>query len=138
MSITVETVIPAPTSLVWECFTNPEHITGWNFASNDWHCPRAENDLCPGGKFSYRMEAKDGSFGFDLEGEFISLHAPDRLTYKLSDGRQVELKLSESDGQTMVAHTFEPETENSEALQRQGWQAILDQFRHYVNSRNSG
>jgi uncharacterized protein YndB with AHSA1/START domain len=131
-AITVVTLIKAPIEKVWRSWTEPIHITRWNFASNDWWAPRATNDLTKGGKFSFRMEAKDGSFGFDLEGVYDQVEIQKRIGYTLSDGRKVMVEFV-VDGRTCkVVEEFEAETENSEELQRAGWQAILDNFKKYV------
>lgn len=101
----------------------------WNAASSDWHCPRATNVLQAGGTFSYRMEAKDASEGFDLNGVFTEVTPFERLRYKLDDGRAVEVHFQEDQGHTTVVQSFEPESKHSEELQRSGWQAILDNFK---------
>jgi uncharacterized protein YndB with AHSA1/START domain len=106
----------------------------WNFASNDWCAPTASNDLVKGGKFSFRMEAKDGSFGFDLEGVYEVVHIHQRIEYALADGRRVKIAFTTAKGKTKVVESFEAETENSEELQRGGWQAILNNFKKYAES----
>lgn len=119
---------------VWTAWTTPEHITQWNFASEDWCCPSASNDLQVGGKLCFRMEAKDGSMGFDLEGEYTLVDPMNALEFALSDGRKVEVKFTETDGAVLVQENFEPESENSEELQRAGWQAILDNFAKHAET----
>ncbi len=131
-AITVATLIKAPIEKVWTYWTEPQHITQWNFASADWCAPRATNDLTKGGKFSFRMEAKDGSFGFDLEGVYDQVEIQKRIGYTLSDGRKVMVEFVIDESTCKVVEEFEAETENSEEPQRAGWQAILDNFKKYV------
>ena len=133
--ITIESVISANTKNVWDCYTLPEHITKWNFASDDWHCPKAENDLRVGGKLKSRMEAKDGSFGFDFEAIYDEVINHKKISYNLTDGRQVITVFENQNGQTKVTTTFDAETQNSVELQRNGWQAILENFKKYVESK---
>jgi uncharacterized protein YndB with AHSA1/START domain len=132
--ITVRTDVLADAVKAWEYFTSPEHITKWNFASADWTCPRAESDLVPGGKFSYRMEAADGSIGFDFEGTFEDVTPGKLLSYSMSDGRKVRVEFLEDGGSTEVVETFDAEEVNSLDLQRSGWQAILDNFKKHVEA----
>ena len=132
--ITVETTISANTNKVWDFWTSPEHITKWNFASDDWHCPKAENDLKVGGKLRSRMEAKDGSFGFDFEAIYDEVIDQKKITYTMSDGRQATTDFENLDGKTKVTTTFDAENENPVKEQRAGWQAILDNFKKYVES----
>ena len=134
--ITITASVNASAEQVWQCWTQPEHITQWNQASDDWHTPRAENDLRVGGKFSNRMESKDGKFGFDFWGVYDVVEPPHRLDFTIGDGRTVQIKLEPTDGGTHVVETFEAESENSVELQRQGWQAILDNFKKYVENRS--
>ncbi|MCA6380321.1 MAG: SRPBCC domain-containing protein [Cytophagales bacterium] len=131
-AITVATLINAPIEKVWTYWTKPMHITQWNFASIDWWAPRATNDLTKGGKFSFRMEAKDGSFGFDLEGIYDRVEIQKRIDYTLSDERKVMVEFVVDGSTCKVIEEFEAESENSEELQRAGWQAILDNFKKYV------
>jgi uncharacterized protein YndB with AHSA1/START domain len=130
--ITVEVLVNAPVSKVWQYFTEPEHIVVWNHASDDWHTTRAENDLVVGGKLTSRMEAKDGSSGFDFEGTYDEVVVGEKLSFTMPDGRKVSVTFQEKDGQTAVVETFDPETENTIELQRSGWQAILDNFKKHV------
>lgn len=130
--ITVKNTINTPVTKVWEAWTSPEHITKWNNASDDWHTPRAENDLRVGGKFSSRMEAKDGSIGFDFSGTYTAITPQKHIAYTLDDGRKVEVHFTASKGTTEVTETFEAEGQNPVDMQRQGWQAILDNFKKYV------
>lgn len=132
--ITTHAEIAAPINQAWIAYTHPKHVVKWNFASPDWHCPIAKNELKPGGKFSYRMEAKDGSMGFDFEGIFQEIKPNHGLSYVMEDGREVEMILEESGGKTEITVKFDPEKMNSEELQKGGWQAILDNFKKHVES----
>ena len=133
-AITIENTIKAPAAKVWKLWTDPQHITKWNNASDDWHTPRAENDLRPGGKFLSRMEAKDGSFGFDFWGVYDEVKNLELIEYTMGDGRKARVEFSGNENQTRVIETFDPEDTNSIELQRGGWQAILDNFKKYVES----
>jgi len=126
--ITVEAVASAPADRVWACFTEPAHIVGWNFASEDWCCPKASNEVRVGGAFVWRMEACDGSMGFDLEGTYTRVEAPHLLEWKLADGRAVRLELIAEGPRTRLVEQFEPENVHARDLQTQGWQAILTRF----------
>lgn len=130
--IDIETTVDAPIEKVWTLWTSPEHITQWNHASPDWHTPRAENDLRPGGKFLSRMEAKDGSFGFDFEGVYDDVATNERIAYTLLDNRKVTITFTPQGNQTHIAETFEAEGENPIEMQRTGWQAILENFKKYA------
>ena len=132
ISITVETTVPVSPELAWEYWTKPAHITQWNQASEDWHTPRAESDLRAGGKFSSRMESKDGKYGFDFGGTFDEVEPPRLLASTLGDGRKVRVTFESVASGTHIVETFEAESENSVELQRQGWQAIMDSYRKYV------
>jgi uncharacterized protein YndB with AHSA1/START domain len=132
--ITVGNTVNAPVTKVWEYFTKPEHITKWNNASDDWHTPRAENDLRTGGNFVYRMEAKDGSFGFDFGGVYDKVTTNKYIEYTIGDGRKVEITFEGNDQTTKVTESFEAENMNSIELQQGGWQAILDNFKEYTES----
>lgn len=132
--ITIQTKIKAPVREVWNYWTDPQHIVNWNQATEDWHTPTSENDLRVGGKFLSRMEARDGSFGFDFGGVYSEVEPHQRIAYTMSDERSVEIDFSEDNGETHVVQTFDPERENSIEMQRQGWQAILDNFRKYVEA----
>jgi uncharacterized protein YndB with AHSA1/START domain len=132
--ITVQTIVSADKSKVWNYYTMPEHITQWNFASDDWQCPAAENDMRVGGKYNARMEAKDGSVGFDFEALYDDIKEGDEFTYTMLDGRQAYVSFKSLGDKTEVAVTFDAEKENNEELQRSGWQAILDNFRKYVEA----
>ncbi len=133
-SIVVQTEITAPLEKVWECWTDPKHIVNWNNASEDWHTPRAENDLQVGGKFLSRMEAKDGSFGFDFEGTYTDVSVHQHIVYVLEDDRAVKIEFDSDGHTTTVTETFVAETQNAVELQRAGWQAILDNFKRYVEA----
>jgi uncharacterized protein YndB with AHSA1/START domain len=132
--ITVDATISADTNKVWDFWTKPEHITKWNFAIDDWQCPRAENDLRVGGKYFARMEAKDGSFGFDLEAIYNEVVDQKKLTYTMSDGRQAATTFENLDGTTRVTTIFDAESVNDVEMQRAGWQAILNNFKKYVET----
>ena len=133
-NITVEAVINAPVEVVWHYWTEPEHITQWNYASDEWHSPKAENDLTVGGKFVYRMEAKDQSFGFDFSGCYDAVEPNKQINYTMDDGRKAEISFINQDDATKMIETFEAETENPIELQKGGWQAILDNFKKYVEA----
>ena len=129
--ITVEAKINLPVEKVWKFWTSPEHIIRWNNASDDWHSPKAENDLRAGGKFNIRMEAKDGSTGFDFEGTYDEVKINEFISYKMIDGRKVEIIFATNGSETKVTETFDAEEINSIELQRNGWQAILNNFKKY-------
>lgn len=130
--ITVSTTVHAPAEKVWNYWTAPEHIVKWNNASDDWHTPKAESDLREGGKFVYRMEAKDESFGFDFYGTYDVVTPQKFLEYTLGDGRKVEIIFSADGDKTKVEERFEAETQNALEMQKTGWQAILDNFKKYT------
>jgi uncharacterized protein YndB with AHSA1/START domain len=132
--ITIQNTIKAPVEKVWQLWTTPEHVTKWNHASDDWHSPRAENDLRPGGKFVYRMEAKDGSFGFDFGGVYNQVKTNELIEYTMEDDRKVINNFSGKGTETKVVVTFDAESENPVEMQRDGWQAILDNFKKYVEA----
>src|ERR1700741_3622240 len=127
--ITIENTVDAPVEKVWEYWTTPEHITQWNNASDDWHSPRAENDLRPGGKFTSRMEAKDGSFGFDFGGVYDAITNNENIEYTMGDGRKVKIIFTADGNKTKVAESFEAESVHPTEMQQGGWQAILDNFK---------
>lgn len=133
-TITISAAIKQERTLVWNYWTQPKHITQWNFASDDWCCPSAENDLTVGGKYKARMEAKDGSFGFDFEAIYDEIIEHEKIVYTIEDSRKVTTKFEQADGLTKVSTTFEAESENPIEMQRDGWQAILDNFKRYVES----
>lgn len=130
--ITISTTINASLEKVWEYLNTPEHIVQWNAASSDWHTTKAENDLQVGGKLFSRMEAKDGGFGFDFIGIYDEISPFNTIRYHLEDGRNVAINFSYDNGFTSITETFEAEGTNPIELQRSGWQAILDNFKNYV------
>ncbi|QNJ98743.1 SRPBCC family protein [Constantimarinum furrinae] len=130
--ITIKTEVKASPERVWEVWNNPKHIIKWNSASPDWHTTKAESDLRAGGSFKSRMEAKDGSMGFDFSGIYSEVKAPERLKYKLDDGRKVSVNFEATKAGVRITETFDPETVNPIELQRDGWQAILDNFKAYI------
>lgn len=132
--IKVETTIAAPANKVWAYYTNPEHVTKWNFASDDWCCPSASNDLKVGGRFVARMEAKDKSFGFDFEVTWDEVVENKKLAYTMADGREATISFEDAGGKTKVSTVFDAETMNPEEMQREGWQAILNNFKKYVEA----
>jgi len=134
--INISATIKAPLTKVWDFYTQPEHIVNWNNASPDWHTPKATNDLRAGGRFLSRMEAKDGSAGFDFEGTYDEVVVGSSIKYHLDDERKVAISMMEIDGQTEIGVSFDAEGENSEEMQRSGWQAILDNFKSYVEARH--
>lgn len=133
--ITIETSIHAEPEKVWECWTKPSHITQWNFATEDWCCPNAENDLRVGGIYRARMEAKNGSFGFDFEATYDEISEHKKIAYTMSDDRKVITEFSASDDVTKVTTIFDAESENPIEMQRDGWQAILNNFKQYVETQ---
>ena len=130
--VTITAVISAPVERVWEAFTTPTDITQWNFANDDWWCPRAEVDLRVGGIHKARMEAKDGSFGFDFEGVYGEVDPYRAVTLEMGDGRKARTTFEGKGNSTTVTTVFDAEEQNSIDMQRTGWQAILDNFRRYV------
>jgi uncharacterized protein YndB with AHSA1/START domain len=132
--ITVQTILKAPIEKVWELWISPEHIMQWNNASADWYTPYAENDLKVGGKFKYTMAAKDGSMQFDFGGTYTDIVNHSLIAYRIDDGRKVKITFESQENGVVIIEKFDPETENSEALQQQGWQAILDNFKKYVET----
>lgn len=136
VKISINGSVNAPVETVWQMWNNPPDVMQWNAADPSWHCPSSENDLRPGGKFKHRMEAKDGSYGFDFEGQYDKVEPVREITYSMSDGRTVSTWFSEHKGTTTIKTTFDAETENDPELQKQGWQAILNNFMNYVESKN--
>ncbi len=133
-TITVENTVKAPIEKVWKFWTEPKHIEKWNNASEDWHTPYATNDLRVGGKFVSRMEARDGSVGFDFGGVYDDVRENEYIEYTLGDGRKVNVTFSSLGDQTKVVETFEPENTIQVEMQRGGWQAILDNFKRYTET----
>ncbi|MEI7501713.1 MAG: SRPBCC family protein [Paludibacter sp.] len=130
--ITVQTTINSTIEKVWKCWNSPSDIEKWNAASDDWHTTKSENNLKVDGKFTYRMEAKDGSFGFDCDGIYTKVIVHELIEYTMADGRQASIVFKVLDNKTEVIETFDAENENPIELQRGGWQAILDNFKKYV------
>lgn len=130
--IEVNATINAPVETVWRSYTEPEHITQWNHASDDWHCPSAENDLRVGGKFLFRMEARDGSEGFDFTGTYTDAVPNQNISYTMDDGRKASIVFRSVEDTTSISVSFDPEQQNPEEAQKQGWQAILNSFKSYT------
>ncbi len=133
--ITINTKINAPVKEVWKKWIDPAHIVHWNHASDDWHTTFAENDLRIGGKFLSRMEAKNGSFGFDFYGEYTKVENYSHIEYELADGRKVQISFDSKGNETIVTENFEAEKENSPEIQKTGWQSILDNFKKHVEKK---
>ena len=138
MKITIEVNVSAPIEVVWRAWTTPEDIKQWNAASEDWHCPSAEIDLNPGGEFSYRMEATDGSIGFDFIGTFTKVVPHQAIEFSLGDERTVVVEFIVGDAGVNVREVFEAESELAGEQQRQGWQAILNNFRRHAEAKVTG
>lgn len=130
--ITIQATIQATPAKTWEYYTQPQHITQWNFATPEWHCPSASNDLQVGGKCVARMEAKDGSFGFDFEYIYDEIIENQKIAYTMGDGRKAVVTFQGDETQTAVEIAFDAENQNPEDLQKNGWQAILNNFKAYV------
>lgn len=135
MKIEIESAVKASLSSVWAAWSNPEDIKQWNAASDDWHTTRSTVDLREGGKFLSRMEARDGSAGFDFEGTYTRIVPQRLIEYRMSDGREVTVEFIERADGVLVKTAFDAETENSPEMQRAGWQAILDNFGRYVETK---
>ncbi|MDD8018091.1 MAG: SRPBCC family protein [Bacteroidota bacterium] len=132
--ITVQTTVNAPIEKAWKIWNEPEHITKWCTGSPDWHTPYAENDLRVGGKLRSRMEAKDGSAGFDLVGTYTNVQKHKMIEYTMEDGRNVKITFSTNGKTTTLVETFEAENENPLEMQKEGWQTILNNFKAHVES----
>lgn len=132
--ITVEVTVNKPVDKVWKIWTTPADIMKWNNASDDWHTPKAENDLRVGGKFLSRMEAKDSSFGFDFIGTYTSVKTNEEIAYTMEDGRTCVTNFTSAGSSTKIVTVFEAETENSIELQKGGWQAIANNFKKYAEA----
>ncbi|WP_343125109.1 SRPBCC family protein [Gemmatimonas phototrophica] len=132
VKITIEVTVAAPIDAVWNAWITPDRITQWNAASEEWCCPTAVNDLRVGGTFSYRMEARDGSMGFDFEGQYTRIVERELLEYTLGDERVVRVEFAPGSGGVTVRQTFDAENEHAAEQQRQGWQAILNRFASHV------
>jgi uncharacterized protein YndB with AHSA1/START domain len=133
-TIKVETTVQAPQEKVWTYWTEPQHIMGWSFATEEWHAPKAENDLRAGGAFLTRMEAKDGSFGFDFRGIYDEVKPHEFISYTLEDGRKVTVTFSPQGNDTEVTQVFEAESQNSIEMQQAGWQSFLNNFKKYCEA----
>lgn len=134
VAITVQAFVSEAIDKCWDFWTQPEHITQWNNASDEWHTPHATNDLRVGGAFSFRMEARDGSMGFDMNGVYTAIQKQSHIEYRMEDDRLVKIRFESISEGTQITETFEAETENSVELQRGGWQAILDSFKKYTEA----
>jgi len=134
IQITVEATVNEKIEKIWDLWSGPQHITKWNAASDDWHTTKAENNLKEGGTFNYRMEAKDGSFGFDFEGTYSKVLLHKEISYQMADGRGVEILFLPQGNSTLVRETFDAESTNPIEMQRDGWQAILNNFKKYTES----
>jgi uncharacterized protein YndB with AHSA1/START domain len=134
-TITVQTVVNAPLAKVWECWIKPEAITGWAFATDDWEAPAAENDVRVEGRFKTVMAAKDKSASFDFTGTYTAIKEQAVIEYTIDDGRHVKVEFLQTPAGVHIIEVFEPEHQNTEEKQREGWQAILDNFKKYVESQ---
>lgn len=135
MKITVETLARTDLATAWSAYNTPEDIVRWNNASDDWHSPSSRVDLREGGTFSTRMEAKDGSMGFDFEGVYSRVVPQQLIEYRMDDGREVAVHFEEADGRVRVRTVFDAESGNPAEMQREGWQAILDNFARYAEAK---
>lgn len=134
ITITIQATVNATLDTVWKCWTQSEHIMHWNFADISWHCPQATNDLVPGGTFLYRMEAKDGSMGFDFGGIYEEVQTHALIAYVLGDGRNVRITFEAKENNVEIVETFEAEESHTIEQQQMGWQSILDNFKNYAES----
>ncbi len=132
--ITIQTTVNAPIEKAWKVWTSPDDIIKWSTPSPEWHTPRAEHELKSGGRFVYRMEARDGSMGFDFGGTYNIVKPNEQLSYTMDDGRTADIKFSQTGGRTKIVEVFEAENQNPVEMQRAGWQAIMDSFMNYVES----
>ncbi|MBR9911517.1 MAG: ATPase [Gammaproteobacteria bacterium] len=137
MQITIEIDVAADLEKVWAAWTTPDSITKWNFATDEWHCPTASLNLVPGGTFNYRMEAKDGSMGFDFTGKFTQIDRLSTIHYQLDDGRNVAVRFAKTSDGVKITETFDAEDENSAEQQRLGWLGILNNFKAFVEAENN-
>ncbi len=133
--IIVKTSIKSSLEKVWEYWTQPQHIMNWNFASDEWHCPKAENNLNVGEKFSYTMAAKNGEMSFDFQGIYTKINDFSQIEYEISDGRKVIITFEELENEVEITESFDPENIHPEEFQQQGWQAILDNFKKYIETK---
>lgn len=134
VNITIETLVHTPINLVWDTWNSPNHVVHWNHASDDWHSPKADNNFVVGGKFVYRMEAKDNSFGFDFSGTYEEIVDKKRVVTRLDDNRLVKTEFYVENDSVRIVETFEAEDQNSIELQREGWSAILNNYKLYTES----
>ncbi len=134
--ITIKTQVKGNVQQVWNAYTNPQHIINWNFATPEWHCPAATNDLRIGGEYFTQMEAKDGSFGFDFKAIYKELTLEQSFVYVLEDGREVGVTFTPQGDTTEIIIVFDPESQNPIEMQQAGWQAILDNFKRYAEGLN--
>ena len=130
--ITVQAIVKAPVEKVWKYWNEPEHITHWSFASNDWHAPSATNDLRPGGKLIVRMEAKDDSAGFDFGGTYDVVKEHEEISFTMGDGRRVDIVFTAQGDETKITETFDAENTYPLEFQQAGWQSILDNFKRHA------
>ncbi len=134
-TITISAQIKGDLKSIWDCYTMPEHITQWNFADPSWHCPWATNDMKPGGKYVARMEARDGSFGFEFGATYDQVDPQKSFAYTIGDGRKVKVQFNPNGAIIDVVVSFEAEQQNPVELQRDGWQSILNNFKKYAECR---
>lgn len=137
MNITIEIEVAADLEKVWSAWTTPDSITKWNFAIDEWHCPSASLNLVVGGTFNYRMEAKDGSMGFDFTGKFTQIDRLSTIRYQMDDGRNVSVRFAKTGDGVKITETFDAEDENSAEQQRLGWLGILNNFKAFVEAENN-
>lgn len=133
--ITITAEVNASIETVWNCWTNPQHIVQWNYASDEWHTPRAENDLRVGGSFSFRMEAKDGSFGFDFGGVYEQIENLLLIVYRIGDGRLVTVRFEQLPNLVKITEAFEAESTHPLEMQQAGWLAILNNFKRHAEKQ---
>lgn len=133
-TITVSASVNSPIQHVWNCFTSPEHVTNWNYASDDWHCPHAQNNLQIGGSFVFTMAAKDGSFSFDFSGTYTDILPNELIMYTMEDGRKVKVTFASIGEVTEIVESFDAEHIHAVEQQKDGWQAILDNFKKYAET----
>ncbi|WP_020567683.1 SRPBCC domain-containing protein [Neolewinella persica] len=136
-TITVETKVDRPIAEVWTYWTDPSHIVKWNFANDDWCCPNAKNELNAGGEFSWRMEAKDGSMGFDFNGKYSKVDPLKVIAGQIEDGRSMQVQFEDLGDKTLVTEIFEIEDTNTAEQQRGGWQSILENFKRYAEGHSN-
>jgi uncharacterized protein YndB with AHSA1/START domain len=136
MKITVETLARADLKTAWSAYNTPDDITQWNTPSDDWHSPRSQVDLRKGGTFNTRMEARDGSMGFDFEGRYTRVVPQKLIEYRMSDGREVAVHFDQAPDGVRVRVAFDAESENPAEVQQQGWQTILDNFGRYAEVKS--